>query len=387
MMGKGETGLAWAILSHKKMRFLVSVTGIAFAILLMFVEIGFLNGLMDSESLLARNLDADLVMTNGMKTYAYGLNPFPRERLAQSLEVEGVKEATGFYMHWIRLKNTRDKKIHDIMALAYDTASPALLIPEAAAWGKALKYPFTALFDRTLRQAVYGNFSPGMDIELEGRRIRLIGAFELYPNFSTDGHVLMDKETLGRLLAGDADAANIVETPEIGLIRLSAGADPLQVKQALETHLPDDVRIMTKEGMVQCIQDKWKSDQPVVQVFGLGLTVGFVIGMIICYQILFTDISDHSAEFATLKAIGYTNAYLIRIVMAQGVYLALVSFGPGFLASLAFYTILQQVTGIWMSVTVPRAAGIFLLTLVMCVLSAFFAARKVIRMDPAEVFG
>jgi len=386
MAQTGKPRLAWAMLSHNKKHLLVSVTGIAFAVLLMFVEIGFLNGLLDSETLLAKQLNADLVMTNQKKSYTYALNPFPRERLARALEVDGVRQVQGFYMHWIQLKNTPGQKIHSIMALAYDTALPALLNPEAAALGNALKYPFTALFDRTSRKAVYGEFSPDMDVELEGHRVRLLSGFELYPNFSTDGHLLMDRDNLARLLAGNG-SDNIVETPEIGLIRLAPGADPVRVKQALEAHLQDDVRVLTKVQMIQIIQDKWKSEQPVVEVFGLGLAVGFVIGMIICYQILFTDISDHSAEFATLKAIGYTNGYLIRTVMAQGAYLAMVSFGPGLLASLAFYHILQQITGIWMTITFFRAGGIFLLTLVMCVVSASLAARKVIRMDPAEVFG
>ena len=300
----------------------------------------------------------------------------------------GVEAVKGLYMHWIRLKNTNARKIHDIMGLAFDTGSPALLIPEARRLGAALKYPFTALFDRTSRTELYGGIPPGTDVELEDRQVRFIGAFTLHPNFSTDGHILMDADNLARLLARKkTGGTDILDTPEIGLIRLSPGADASQVIQALDAHLLDDVRILTKEEMIERIKEKWKSDQPVVQVFGLGLIVGFSIGMIICYQILFTNISDHSAEFATLKAIGYNDAYLIRTVMTQGLYLALTSFGPGLLASFVFYTLLQHMTGIWMRFTVLRAAGIFGLTLIMCVLSAYLAARKVIRMDPAEVFG
>lgn len=384
---KREKSLAWAMLSHKKMHFALSITGIAFAVLLMFVEIGFLNGLLDSETLLANNLDADLIVMNRKKTYAYALAPFPRQRLARALDVPGVEAARGFYMHWVRVRNTEARKIHDIMCLAYDTAFPALLIPEARRLGAALKYPRTALFDRTSRTELYGGIPPGTEVELEDRQVRFIGEFTLRPNFSTDGHVLMDVDNLARLLKRkETGLENIRDTPEIGLIRLSPGADAQKVIQALDAHLLDDVRVVTKEEMIRRIKEKWKSDQPVVQVFGLGLIVGFTIGMIICYQILFTDISDHSAEFATLKAIGYSNAYLIRTVVTQGFYLALAAFGPGLLASFVFYTLLQHMTGIWMRITVYRAAGIFALTLIMCVVSAYLAARKVTRMDPAEVF-
>lgn len=380
--GQGSTYLAWTILSHRKRRLAVSVAGICFAVLLMFMELGFLNGLLDSETLLAENLDADLILINKKKAYAYALEPFPEERLVTARAVEGVERVTGLYMQWISLKNPRDKKIHDIMVLAFDTASPALLIPETIARGRDLKYPNTALFDRTSRKEVYGLLPPGTAVEVQNRGFRIIGDFALYPNFSTDGHILMDRDNL----AGAWGDAGILDSVEFGLAGLSPGADPLKVKADLAARLPHDMQVMTKTEMVTRIKDKWKEDQPVVAVFGLGLLVGVAIGMIICYQILFTDISDHGAEYATLKAMGYTNGFLIRTVAAQGVFLALISFGPGLLASFAFYNLLQLLTGIWMTVTVYRAGGIFVLTLFMCVISAFLAARKVIRMDPAEVF-
>ncbi len=385
MPGPRNINLAWAILSHRKGRLAVSVAGIGFAILLMFMEIGFLNGLLDSETLLAEKLDADLIIINKKKAYAYALEPFPRERLVRARAVAGVERVTGLYMQWMTLKNLKDKKIHGIVVLAYDTASPALLIPEINARTRELKYTDTALFDRTSRREVYGLLTPGESLEIENRRFRIISDFALYPNFSTDGHVVMDRDNLARAW-GDTGEADILDSPEFGLVRLFPDADLLKVKAALADRLAKDMQVMTKAEMVTRIKDKWKQDQPVVAIFGLGLLVGFAIGMIICYQILFTDISDHAAEFATLKAMGYTNGFLIRTVMAQGVYLALVSFGPGLLASFVFYNLLQQLTGIWMTVTVPRALAIFILTLAMCVVSAFFAARKVIRMDPAEVF-
>jgi len=381
-----KKGLAFAILTHKKMRLLVSVAGVAFAVLLMFVELGFINGLLDSETLLARALDADLVIMNRMKAYIYSDMPFPKKRLARALDIEGVESAKGFYMQWVRLKNTHDRKIHSIMALAFDTAVPALLIPDTRTYGNQLKYPFTALFDRTSRMETYGGLSTGMNVELETHQATFIGDFKLYPNFSTDGHILMDKDNLARLFAGGRHA-NILDRPQLGLIKLAPSTDLATVQKALSAHLESDVRVYTKAQVIQRIKDQWMKEQPVVQVFGLGLIVGFAIGMIICYQILFTDISDHSAEFATLKAMGYTNFHLILTVISQGVYLALLSFGPGLAASLIFYSLLQHLTGIWMAVTPVRAGAIFLLTLVMCMLSAFLAARKVIRMDPAEVFG
>src|SRR5262249_39553112 len=128
---------------------------------------------------------------------------------------------------------------------------------------------------------------------------------------------------------------------EFGLLKLKAGADPWKVRNELRTTLEDDVQVMTKQEFIDQVIHYWATAQPVGYVFGMGMLVGFLIGVTICYQILFTDIMDHAPQYATLKAIGYSNGYLIRLVLWQATYLALMGFFPGLLASLAAYSLLQ----------------------------------------------
>lgn len=196
----------------------------------------------------------------------------------------------------------------------------------------------------------------------------------------------MDVENLSRLYAGTGDGVRRSESVEFGLVLLEPGADAAQVQAALKNHLDRDVEIFTKNELTRRVRDIWKKEQPVVEVFGLGLAVGFIIGMIVYYQILFTDIADHHAEFATLTAIGYPNGHLMRVIIAQGLYLSIISFLPGLCLSLVFYTLLQHLTGILMEITALRIILVFSLTMLMCVLSGLMAAQKVFRTEPAEVF-
>ena len=127
----------------------------------------------------------------------------------------------------------------------------------------------------------------------------------------------------------------------MGLIKASPGVDVEELRTRIARALPDDVRVLTKEGLATAIKLFWARNQPVGLVFGLGMVVGFVIGVTICYQILFTDVNDHQAEFATLKAMGYGNGFLVGVVMREGLYLSLLAFLPGLIFSYLSYSTLD----------------------------------------------
>src|SRR5207244_420830 len=113
-----------------------------------------------------------------------------------------------------------------------------------------------------------------------------------------------------------------VSKVDFGLVRLAPGAKVAEVQAALQQALPDDVKVMTKQELIDQVKDYWGNSKPVGYVFGLGTLVGFIIGVTICYQILYTDIMDHLPQFAALKAIGYDNRYLFKVVLQSALYLA-----------------------------------------------------------------
>ena len=116
------------------------------------------------------------------------------------------------------------------------------------------------------------------------------------------------------------------------------------------------------------------------------MAIGFLVGTVICYQILSSDVADHLAEYATLRAIGYPGRYLNLVVFQEGLLLALGGFLPGLALSAVMYWYLHAQTGLPLRLTVWRACYIFVLTVAMCSVSAWLALRKAREADPAEVF-
>ncbi len=172
------------------------------------------------------------------------------------------------------------------------------------------------------------------------------------------------------------------------MIRLAAGIDAAAVRAGLERSRMADagLRFLTVEEMIGQEQAFWQYQTSIGQIFGLGVILGFVVGVVICYQVLSSDIRDHLAEYATLKAVGYGNTYLMKVVCRQAIWLALLGFAPGTLFAGAVYWMLRTQTGLPMQLAPWTVGLVLILTLVMCLISAYLAIRKLFEADPAELF-
>jgi putative ABC transport system permease protein len=223
-------------------------------------------------------------------------------------------------------------------------------------------------------------------VELSGKRIRLIGTFTLGTDFANEGNLLMTARNFARYFPLRARGADPLSVVDLGIIQVEPGADPREVERRLSAMLPGDVQVFTKQGFREKELAFWRSSTPIGYIFFVGAVLGFVVGVIICYQIIYASISSHMPEFATLKAMGYRDRYFVGLVAAESVYLSVLGFVPGLLVSWALYALLAQQTGLLMLLTWERAAGVYALTLAMCVTSGCLAMRKVLAADPAELF-
>jgi putative ABC transport system permease protein len=167
---------------------------------------------------------------------------------------------------------------------------------------------------------------------------------------------------------------------------LDPGADPDVTRDRIDALLPDDVLVLTKADFIAREKAYWNSATPIGYVFAFGAVMGFVVGCIIVYQILFADVSDHLPDYATLKAMGYTNAFVSGVVVQQAVILALLGFGPGLLVSAQLYRSAGAATQLPLVLTPERVVGVLCLTVAMAAISGLLALRKVRRVDPAEIF-
>lgn len=396
--------LALRNLTHRPLRFGVYLAGIGFAVLLMFVELGFWGSLLDSVVQLIDCMDADLIMVNVAKRSLSINEPFPLERLTQAGGVAGVQATFPLYVRvaeWHILRegngdidtngNGTDgphSRRRLIRVIAYDPsptqARPPIRLEGVTKRARELHYPGVALFDT--RSKNYFGMYEGLTTDLMGRQVHLIGTFTLGTDFACDGNLIMTPENYAYYFQGHTASFSPTNDVEVGLIRLEPGADAQAVKAELRARLPSDVVVVTRAEFKCMEQHFWQESTPVGFIFLLGLIVGFVVGVIICSQILSTDISDHLAEYATLKAIGFTNRYLTEVVLMEALLLSVLGYLPGAGLSQLSYMFLSDLTGLPMDFTPFRGLLILGFTVSMCVLSALISVGKVWVVDPAEVF-
>ena len=387
-----RTPLALLNLIHDRKKFLTSMAGVAFAVLLMFLFTGFKNALYDSQTQLLEKLNGEIVIINRLKENMFVPRAFARRRLYQAQAFDGVDGAYALYLSDARWKNPDTRKSRPVRVIAYNPSEPVLAIPEVLAREQDLKLPNTAMIDSRSR-AELGPLETGVITELADREIRIVGTFSLGPDFASgNGNLIMSDQNFLRFFAnrGPEEEQRSFATVDIGLLRVAPSANIDALVQALSEGLPKDVLVLPMDGPTGFIARErtyWEVNTTIGFIFSLLTTMGFVVGIILVYQILYTDVADHWSEYATLKAIGYNNAYLFGVVIQEAIILSVLGFIPGLLISALFYNLGAGVTGLLFQMTPERIANIYILTLVMCLISGAVAVRKVQHTDPAEVFG
>ena len=378
--------LSWLLLSRQPVRLLVALAGISFAGILMFMQLGFRDGLFDASVTVHRLFDADIVLISPRSASSIDMAGFPRRRLVQTLadpDVEGVSPVHWGLMLW---RNPQTRLNRGILALGFNPEDPFFTDPSLATKTDVLKQKGRILFDQLSRPEfgpIADWYREGRTVETEiaGNRVRVGGLVSLGTSFGADGNLLTSTETFLDLAPQKPRGAI-----EVGLIRLRQGADVQQVVERLQARLPDDVRVLSKNGFIEFEKNYWKSGTSIGFIFTLGAVMGFVVGCVIVYQVLYTDVSDHLPEYATLMAMGYRISHLLGVVMREGFYLAVLGYVPAYLAGQGLYWFVRDATKLPVGMDLSRALTVGGMILVMSMLSAFLSMRRLVDADPAEIF-
>ena len=378
--------LAWLLLSRQPLRLLVALAGICFAGILMFMQLGFRDGLFDASVTVHRLFDADLVLMSPRSMSSISMSGFPRRRLVQSMahpDVQGITPVNWNFLLW---RNPQTLTTRQILALGFEPGDSLFTDPELAAKAKALTSRGRVLFDQRSRNefgpiAKWFDEGRTVETELAGKRVRVEGLVSLGPSFGADSNLLTSRETFLELLP-----SNPPGSIEIGLLRLRPGADPDAVVRSLTASLPNDVKVFTKQAFIEFEKNYWRSSTSIGFIFSLGAAMGFVVGCVIVYQILYTDVSDHLPEYATLMAMGYRLKTLLGVVAREGIFLAVMGYVPAYAAGQALYALVRSSTKLPVAMDLPRAVLVFSLILAMCMGSAVLAMRRLVDADPAEIF-
>lgn len=392
-----RTRLAWKNLTHDPRRLAVACAGIGFAVLLMFVQVGFENALFSSQVRLIGKLSGDIYITSRARFALAAEKRFPAAMLNQARGVEGVEQVSPVYAEWTMsvLKNLTpgaSAKGYRIRAIGYHAGDQVFRSRQISEQADALRRPMTALidirskapnFDFPMHDPVALAEAPA---ELAGQRVQLVGAFDLGADFVHDGNLVMNAPTFAKYFPHRQRMGDPLGVVDIGVVQVADGADVAEVRNRIAQRLGPSVNVSTRRQLRRDEMAFWQKNTPIGVVFWAGKVIGFVVGVVICYQVIFSDISDHMPEFATLKAMGYGADYFTRLIVTEGLWLALMGFVPGALASWGLYVWLGGQTGLQMDMT-PGVLGLVLAsTIAMCVVSGLLAVRKLITADPASLF-
>ncbi|MBD6614627.1 FtsX-like permease family protein [Komarekiella sp. 'clone 1'] len=386
--------LAWLQLAQQKVRFVVAVAGIAFIVLLMFVQLGFQDALYSSATAVHQNLRGDLFLVSSQYKSLTSNQSFSRTRLYQALGFDGVESVSPMYLQFAKLKNPATGEKYSIYVIGFDPGNPVMDIPEVDRNLDKLKIPDVMLFDRDSRtefgpiaeQFNVGDSEQTIEIfpfnSLIGYRVRVGGLFSLGPSFGVDGNLIVSDSTFLRINPNSRPAEMI----DVGVITLKPGAEPEKVLKNLQASLPNDIQVFTRQGFIDFEKKYWSVRTPIGFILNLMLTMAAVVGVVIVYQILYSNIATQFIAYATLKAIGYANNYLLNVVFQQALILAILSYIPGFLASVALYDFAMKATKLPIIMTVNNAVIVLTSTILMCITSGALAINKLRSADPGDIF-
>jgi putative ABC transport system permease protein len=369
-------------------RLLVAIAGIAFSCFLIFMQLGFLESLFDGATRPHKLLDADVVLVNPRQQTFFSAKSFPRQRLYQAAGYEGVESIGAVNLGTLQWRNPETKELRAILVFGVqaDGKHPTFNIVEVKQHLGDLKGFNHVLFDRASRPEygpmpeVLGKVGP-VDVEVNSKKVTVTALYEIGASFTADGSIITSDTTFTRLF--DRKSADDIE---IGLIKVRSDKDVLPVQIALRNAFGNEVGVYTRAEFAELEKGYWANNTGIGFVFGLGVVVGFIVGVVVVYQILHSDVADHLPEYATLKAIGYTDNYLLEVLVKEALILATIGYVPGLLISVGVYHLAQSVTLLPLYMTWERAAFVFVMALAMCSTSATVAIRKLRSADPADVF-
>ena len=380
--------LAWLQLKRQPVRYLVAIAGIGFAALLMYMQIGFQSGLLTSATTFYAALDADLVLISPKTVSSASFSQFPQSQLFRANGYDAVESVVPLYVTNISAQKLGGEKPTSLRIIGYDPELKALNVDAINQQASKLKTTGYVLFDtkgnsRTgpVAKAVEENGYQFMTLYNLSQTFRAVGLFGLGSTFAADSNLLTSSSTAIQL----ANQINFGEI-SLGLIKIKDKTSIPQLQKSLNKLYDGEIQILTKEELISQEQNYWNTSSSFGIVFGFGTFMGVLVGGVMVYQVLYTDVTDHLKEYATLKAMGFSNQFILAIVIQEAILLGISSFIPSTLVSTGMYAFLTSASGINIQMTHQKIGLVGALTVGICAASAAIAVNKLRDADPASVF-
>ena len=372
--------LAWRILTYDKRRTALALIGIFMAILLVFVELGFFYAVPRGGLLLYDNMRFDLLLTSDQYEYQAQPGVFPLSALDRVRSSSDVAEATPIYFGFAKWKSGKGDLWPDVFVIGFDPASDVFIPDSINRQTAALDRLDTVLVDSATRP-MFGPLDTGRVVEIGDRTVTIGGQYELGTGFMGLGVALTSTANFARLFPQRGSA--IVN---LGAIRLKPGVDPARAASDLQKLAGTGTKVFTRQELDAQETAYWTTRTSVGIIFGSGLLISLVVGVMIVYQIVSTQVGRQLPQFATLKAIGYRDRGLAATVSTMSLLIVIAGFIPAVAAALGLYSLIRQQTLLPVMMSDMRLLAVFAAALGMAVVSALLSVRVLRRADPADVF-
>lgn len=382
----GRLPIGWLQLTHNRTRMAAALAGVAFANVLVFVQLGILGALNHTIIAAYHPLRADLILAASDANTLTDGSQVARRWLYQALSVPGVAAAAPLHLatlDWTRPDGgTASMQVYGLPPEA-DRFAGALIADALP----LLRLQDTALIDARTRGVSRDDFariSPQdpMRFEANGITLAAVGTLALGGGFAADGTMIVSDQTFLRLFG-----QRVAGAPSRILVETAPGADRAAVAAAIRARLGSaPVRVATLEEATAADVSYQATQRPTGVIFGFGVLIGVLVGIVIVYQVLATDVADHLREYATFKAMGYRHPFFLGVVLEEALVLAVLGFVPGFALASLIYVAIAQATGLPVDMDVARASFVFVGTVGACAVSGAIATRRLAGADPADLF-
>ncbi|QDU07502.1 ABC transporter permease DevC [Gimesia aquarii] len=378
--------VGWQQVSHNKTKLLVASAGVIVAVMLMLVQLGIRRGAIDSSIAVAKRLTADVVVVSPRTKTIFQPSSVPRSMFYRVLADPEVERVQSLYVGRAVFRNPWSDIEFPISVYGIDPDRPMMDLPGYESMQQILERADRICFDRQSRPT-YGPVADELDksrsviTEVNHREVHVVGSVSVGVSINTDGNLYVSPANFLRLFP-DRNPGSI----DIGLVRLTSDSDPQAVASSLSELLGKEARVLPCQDLVDAEETYLRETAPLDFIFGMGTAVGFFIGFVVVYQILYTEVTNHLPHYATLKAMGFRQSFLVRIVLSQAVIFSIFGFVPGFLMALGIYSVATDAIQMPIIMTIDRAVTVFAVTLSMCGLSGLIAIRQLSSAQPADVF-
>ena len=381
----GRRPIGWLQLTHSRTRFAAALSGVAFANVLVFVQLGIMNSMATATLKPYEFFQADIMISaSDANSMTEGGN-VARQWLFQALADPEVTGGTGLYVAIVSW--ARPTKTLSLTTYGIDPALPAFLSPAMASKTGTLQLQNAGILDMFSRglpreeAAVIRPQTP-TSFEVSGTTLTLYDTFQGGGGFGGDGFMMVSDQTFLTLFPSRSSAA-----PDHILLQLVPGADPEAVAARLHDLISDKtLRIRSYAQAAAEDLSYQQTKRPTGIIFGFGVIIGILVGIVIVYQVLSTDVADHLSEYATFKAMGYPQRFFLGIVFEEALILAILGFIPGFIVASGLLAGMKKATTLPLAMTAYMAGMVFIGTLIACTISGAIATRRLAAADPADLF-